>query len=118
MDWFTPNLRHHTPTQVGGGQLLYQGQRGRARETKVPVKRRRRMEITIQRREVAVLRPASIEDYCARCYRTVTLLSLPLAAKAAGVSTRTLYRWMGEDRIHFCEFADGMVRICENSLPR
>ena len=75
------------------------------------------MEITIQRREVAVPRPASLEDYCAHCGRTVKMLALPLAAKAAGVSTRTLYRWMGEDRIHFCEFPDGMVRICENSLP-
>jgi hypothetical protein len=81
------------------------------------MKHRRRVEITIQRREITVFQPASYRDRCPQCDGEVTMLSVPLAASAAGVSTRTLYRWIGDDRIHFRESADGTVRICEKSLP-
>ena len=45
------------------------------------------------------------------------MLNFPLAAQTAGVSTRTLHRWIGEDRIHYIEDDQGNVRICEHSLP-
>jgi hypothetical protein len=39
------------------------------------------------------------------------------AVAIAGVSPRTIYRWIEAHEIHFLERADGLLVICPNSLP-
>jgi hypothetical protein len=84
------------------------------------MKRRRRVEITIQRREITTLQSLemALRGRCAECQSEVNLLPVPLAARGAGVSPRTIYRWVEENRVHFSESSDGTVLICENSLDR
>jgi len=80
---------------------------------------RRRVEITIQRRELTMTRGAqpTVTERCPVCNREVNMIPVELAAKAAGVSPRTLYRWIEQNKIHFRELSDGVVLVCENSLP-
>jgi excisionase family DNA binding protein len=40
------------------------------------------------------------------------------AVAVAGVGLRTIYRWVEEGRLHITETADGLFRICLNSLLR
>ena len=81
---------------------------------------RRRVEITIQRRELSLsLRSQSpVAERCASCQCEVNMLPVELAAKASGVSPRTVYRWIEQDRVHYRELSDGTVLVCENSLLR
>ena len=44
------------------------------------------------------------------------MLTAEGAAGAAGVSTRTIYRWVESGKIHFTETAEGRVLICLDSL--
>jgi hypothetical protein len=80
---------------------------------------RRRVEITIQRRELAVTRgeQAPVAAHCPVCDREAIMMPVDLAAKASGVSPRTLYRWIEQNKVHFRELSDGAVLVCENSLP-
>ncbi len=80
---------------------------------------RRRVEITIQRRELSVTQggPLPVTERCDICDCEVHMLPVELAAKAAGVSPRTMYRWVEQGKVHFRELADGVVLVCENSLP-
>lgn len=81
---------------------------------------RRRVEITIQRRELTLAQsgPPVVTEWCPACDREVRMLPIEMAAKAAVVSPRTLYRWVEQSKVHFRELSDGTVLICENSLPR
>jgi excisionase family DNA binding protein len=38
------------------------------------------------------------------------------AAAVVGVSTRTIYRWIEAEKLHFTETAGGLLTICLNSL--
>lgn len=55
-------------------------------------------------------------QWCAACAQTVMMLTPEEAATVAGVSTRTIYRWVETDRAHFDEAPDGTLRVCLNSL--
>lgn len=79
---------------------------------------RRRVEITIQRRELTLAQggqPILIE-HCPVCNCQVNMLPVELAAKAAGVSPRTLYRWVEQGKVHFRELSDGTLLVCDRSL--
>jgi hypothetical protein len=81
---------------------------------------RRRVEITIQRRELTLAQGSqpSVREHCTFCNCTVQMLPVEWAAKAAGVTPRTLYRWVEQSRVHFRELSNGTVLVCEKSLPR
>ena len=83
------------------------------------MKRRRRLEITIHRHEVTALQPVemALRARCPVCQCDVNMLPVALATKTAGVSPRTVYRWVEENQVHYRESSDGTVLICENSLP-
>ncbi len=38
------------------------------------------------------------------------------AAAMAGVSSRTIYRWIEEAKLHFTEELDGVLFVCADSL--
>ena len=74
-------------------------------------------EITVYRQIVTVPPSAEMAMYrCPACRRDVNMLTISLAAKTAGVSPHTIYRWVEENRVHYRESSDGTVLICENSL--
>lgn len=79
---------------------------------------RRRLEITIQRRELtlSVAGKAPAPELCPSCQCEVNMLPVDVAAKAAGISPRTLYRWIEQDRVHYRELSDGTILVCEKSL--
>ena len=55
-------------------------------------------------------------QWCAACAQTVMMLTPEDAATVAGVSARTIYRWVETDRAHFDEAPNGTLRVCLNSL--
>ena len=76
------------------------------------------IEITSETSEIFIVRrPRSVVTaWCAACQKNVSLLAPEAAAKAAGVSTRAVYRLIEADEIHFTETEDGQMLICQNSL--
>lgn len=81
---------------------------------------RRRLEITVQRRELTLSLAAQppVAELCPTCRREVRMLPVELAAKASGISPRMLYRRIERDQVHYRELSDGTVLVCENSLLR
>jgi len=78
----------------------------------------RRYEITVER-EFVSLRSQSGQScamYCASCAHEVNMLPPEIAADAAGTTTRTIYRWVEEKRVHFFEPSSGKLLICSESL--
>jgi hypothetical protein len=86
------------------------------------MKRRRRLEITIHRHEVTAVQVQLLEmalrGRCPVCQCDVNMLPVALFTKTAGVSPRTVYRWVEENQLHYVESSDGTVLICENSVRR
>lgn len=81
--------------------------------------RKKRTEITVQTDRIVVVtkqRPAS-RAWCKPCRREVLMLAVDEAASLAGVSSRTMYQWVEEQRVHFLETRDGLLLICSDSIP-
>jgi len=79
---------------------------------------RRRVEITIQRRQLVLSvggKPPE-RELCPSCQCEVSMLPVEAAAKASGVPARRLYRWIEQGRVHYRELSDGTVLVCEKSL--
>ena len=80
--------------------------------------RKRRTEITIEtERVVVVRRRLTVGAWCRSCDRQVAMVTVDEAARMAGVSSRTIYRWVEADQLHFNETAEGQLLICTDSLP-
>lgn len=54
--------------------------------------------------------------WCPACRRQVEMATPELVAKIAGVSTRTIYRWVEAGKLHFDEVPDRTMLICLDSL--
>jgi excisionase family DNA binding protein len=73
-------------------------------------------------REVWVVRlPRGIEatwlpESCPDCGAPSEMLTPESAAEMAGVSPRTVYRWVETGRVHFTERPDGRLFVCLTSL--
>ncbi len=80
--------------------------------------KKRRTEITIETDEVVLMRRrrGSLPAWCEGCGKQVNLLTPDGAAEAAGVTSRTIYRWVEADKVHFAETAEGLLLICLDSL--
>ena len=78
-----------------------------------------RTEITVETARVVVIsgRRLSARAECEQCDSPVTMLTLDEAARLARVSTRTIYKWVEADRLHFTETTDGLLLVCLNSIP-
>ena len=78
----------------------------------------RRTEITIESHRLLIVRrrPAAVRAWCEGCLAEVTMIAPSAAAAAAGVSSRTIYRWIEEARIHFREDFGGLLFVCAGSL--
>jgi excisionase family DNA binding protein len=75
--------------------------------------------VTIETQESVVLRTAKGQQtslmWCPGCCRQVEMVTPEQAAQIAGVSTRTIYRWIESGRVHFIE-KSGDLRICFSLL--
>ena len=76
---------------------------------------RRRIVTTIETHEVLVLRRAALVTLpqpCASCVEAGVMLTPQEAARRAGVSQRTIYRWVEDGLVHFAETTDGSLFVC------
>ncbi|MBI4468416.1 MAG: hypothetical protein HY650_03735 [Acidobacteria bacterium] len=79
-------------------------------------KRRRTITIDTERDLVIEQRSATAEARCEICRRSTTMVSPQKAGALAGVTQRTIYRWVEAAKLHFTESPDGHLLICLNSL--
>jgi len=80
--------------------------------------KRRRTEITVET-SLLVWRSQRRHDplSCAACPSPTLLIAPEEAAVLAGTNTRTIYRWVEAEQLHFAETPDGKLLVCPNSLP-
>ena len=70
-----------------------------------------------QRQVVIINRPfIAPQTRCVRCAKPSGMITPDEAAVLFNVSTRTVYRWLEADSIHFSEMSGGMLLICLSSL--
>jgi hypothetical protein len=78
----------------------------------------RKIEITVETHRLTVVRrrrePA--RGWCRQCEKEVLMLPPDEAAGKAGVSVRTVNRWVEAETIHFNETNRGLLLICANSV--
>lgn len=81
--------------------------------------RKRRTEITIETDRILVVRRRRppLEEWCSRCGGLVPMITVDEAASVARVTSRTIYRWVEIDRLHYTETSDGRLLICLESIP-
>lgn len=78
---------------------------------------RRRTEITVEEQIRIELRPrVSVRVSCLECGGEVWMLTPEDAAFSAGVSARTIYRWVEQAKIHFRESTSGALVVCPRSI--
>ena len=72
----------------------------------------------IETHEFIVLhrQPSRTRAYCPRCRLQTWWVTASQAAPLAGVTTRTVYRWMEEGQVHFEEGQGREIRVCTSSL--
>jgi hypothetical protein len=75
-------------------------------------------EITVETEELLIIRRnrAASTEWCEACSEAVEMLRPERAAAICGVSTRTIYRRVESQSVHYIETPDGLVWICPNSL--
>jgi len=78
----------------------------------------RRTEITIETNRRLLIRTSSYsrKAWCEECLADVAMITPDEAAVLLNVSSRSIYRWIEEAKIHFGEFPGGLL-VCELSLP-
>ena len=84
-----------------------------------PLKRRTRTtEIKVESEEIYLLRGTlkPVRAWCAGCEAVVQMVTPDEAANLAGVTTRIIYRWVEQGKVHFTETREGRVLVCRNSL--
>jgi hypothetical protein len=79
---------------------------------------KRRTDITIETRRVLLIsRPrGSLTAWCSQCAAVVSVITPDEAAILILVSSRTIYRWVESDLLHFIETPEGSLSICFNSI--
>jgi hypothetical protein len=83
------------------------------------VGKRRRTEITVETREVLVVRKLKNPTlaWCSACAAEARMVSPDRAATIACTNPRTIYRWVEAGKVHSTETVDRATLICLNSLP-
>jgi len=80
---------------------------------------RKRTEITIETERILVISRGKNPGRarCETCDKRVALLTIDEAARLAQVSSRTVYRWVEDGKLHFTETSDARLLICRESIP-
>ena len=81
------------------------------------MRRKKRLEITVETRRLVIHpRANQAPTHCLACSSPADWITPEEAAALAGISTRTLYRWVEAGQLHFQETAEQSLLICLNSL--
>ena len=75
---------------------------------------KRRIEIQAFERERIVRRTVAVR--CPVCLRESEMLTAKQAAMLLQVSTKSIYRWLAEEKAHGVRTPGGCHRICRESL--
>ncbi len=77
-----------------------------------------RTEITIEVEDLMLIRSRgrSLQLWCPECGADVEMVTPSEAARIAGVTSRTIYRWVEQARLHFVENAGDSILVCVVSL--
>jgi hypothetical protein len=80
--------------------------------------KKRKKRITVETERILIVRRgrSSVRAWCEKCGQQVQMVTAEAAATLAGVSRRTIYRWVEADKLHFTETLDGLLLICLDSL--
>ena len=81
---------------------------------------KRRTLITVETDRVILMsgRKVSPVRWCASCAGEARMVTVDEAAVLIGVSSRTIYRRVEADQLHFTETPEGRLYICLDSLSR
>ena len=81
---------------------------------------KRRTEITVEMDRIFVIRrhEEPVLARCAVCGGQTKMVTADEAAAHSRVSSRTIYRWIETEKIHFMESREGTLLICLRSLDR
>lgn len=82
------------------------------------MRKKRRTTVTVESSEVLVIRKpgGSVLAWCPGCVAEAVMIRPDAAAVLTGLSTRTIYRRIEAERIHFAETTEGLLLVCLNSL--
>ena len=78
----------------------------------------KKIEVTVETHELLIIRRPrrAACAWCPACAAEAELVTAEEAAAAAGLSRRTVYRWVEAGRLHFSETPEGWLRVCLKSL--
>ncbi len=85
------------------------------------VSHKRRTVITIETRQLTVIRRRHrtlVLAWCERCGRRVEMLMPEQAASLSNARPRAIYRRVESGELHFVETGTGLLLICSASLRR
>ena len=79
---------------------------------------KKRIEITVEtdRMWFTGQRQSHPSVWCAECTEPSEMVTAIEAAAIAGVDSRTIYRRVAAEELHFAETSEGLLLICLNSL--
>lgn len=60
--------------------------------------------------------PRTGRFYCPVCGQEKAMMTVQHAAEVVGVTVRTIYRWIEQQKVHAVPVASGQWRICRESL--
>jgi hypothetical protein len=81
------------------------------------VKKWRRTEIRIERREISIVRSSGSADLrCKVCGGDAAMVRADDAAVAFGIDREALLQWLNEGRVHGYTTPEGAVMVCAQSL--
>src|SRR6185503_9310215 len=75
-------------------------------------KKRTELTIEIDRMIVVSSRAVLVSAWCAKCRQRVSMASADEAARRARVGTRTMFRLIEAEKVHFKETTDGRLLVC------
>ena len=79
--------------------------------------KRKRTEITFETRSLVLRRTRQQASlYSTTCSTPTLLLAPDEAAVLAGVNTRTIYRWVETEQLHFTETQKGELFVCPKHI--
>ena len=82
------------------------------------MKEKKRLEITLETHELTIVRFSRNQktDFCTVCRAHTPHLSVAESVPVLGLSESAIFRLAESGEIHSCETANGLLRLCGNSL--
>ena len=82
------------------------------------MKEKKRLEITFETHELTIIRFGRNQktDFCTVCRAHTPHLSVAESVAILSLSEKAIFRLAENGQIHACETADGLLRLCGNSL--